>query len=197
MVTVDGLPLEFRPEGTVVFLRNRDVPGVVGSVGSILGEGGVNIANFSLARGAGKSGRGGPRCGFTSVRRGARPPAARARGRRRTGGHLVSASRLRVVVLFGGRSVEREVSRISARTIAGGLDPSRYDVVPIAVGADGRFLPSSDSARLLAEAGGGRRSDFGEGAEKAAGVFPEALVCDRDRTGPGGRRVPDHPRLLG
>jgi hypothetical protein len=53
VVAVDGLPLEFRPEGTVVFLRNRDVPGVVGSVGSILGEGGVNIANFSLARGAG------------------------------------------------------------------------------------------------------------------------------------------------
>ena len=53
VVSVDGLPLEFRPEGTVVFLRNRDVPGVVGSVGSILGEGGVNIANFSLARGEG------------------------------------------------------------------------------------------------------------------------------------------------
>jgi D-3-phosphoglycerate dehydrogenase len=50
VVEVDGLPLEFRPEGTIVFLRNRDVPGVVGSVGTILGEGGVNIANFSLAR---------------------------------------------------------------------------------------------------------------------------------------------------
>jgi D-3-phosphoglycerate dehydrogenase len=47
---VDGLPLEFHPEGTIVFLRNRDVPGVVGSVGTILGEAGVNIANFSLAR---------------------------------------------------------------------------------------------------------------------------------------------------
>src|SRR6266542_5083326 len=33
VVEVDGLPLEFRPEGTVVFLRNRDVPGVVGRVG--------------------------------------------------------------------------------------------------------------------------------------------------------------------
>jgi len=31
------------------------VPGVVGSVGTILGEGGVNIANFSLARGKGSS----------------------------------------------------------------------------------------------------------------------------------------------
>jgi D-3-phosphoglycerate dehydrogenase len=50
---VDGLPLEFRPEGTIVFLRNRDVPGVVGSVGTILGETGVNIADFSLARGHG------------------------------------------------------------------------------------------------------------------------------------------------
>jgi D-3-phosphoglycerate dehydrogenase len=55
VVAVDGLPLEFRPEGTVVFLRNRDVPGVVGSVGTILGEGGINIANFSLARGDGEN----------------------------------------------------------------------------------------------------------------------------------------------
>jgi D-3-phosphoglycerate dehydrogenase len=53
VVEVDGLPLEFHPEGTVVYLRNRDVPGVVGSVGTILGEGGINIANFSLARGDG------------------------------------------------------------------------------------------------------------------------------------------------
>ncbi|HEX4439585.1 MAG TPA: phosphoglycerate dehydrogenase [Thermoanaerobaculia bacterium] len=53
VVEVDDRPLEFRPEGTVVFLRNRDVPGVVGHVGTILGEGGVNIANFSLARGGG------------------------------------------------------------------------------------------------------------------------------------------------
>ena len=53
VVEVDGLPLEFRPEGTVVYLRNRDVPGVVGSVGTILGEAGVNIADFSLARGDG------------------------------------------------------------------------------------------------------------------------------------------------
>jgi len=55
VVEVDGLPLEFRPQGTVVYLKNRDVPGVVGSVGTILGEGGVNIADFSLARGGGKS----------------------------------------------------------------------------------------------------------------------------------------------
>jgi D-3-phosphoglycerate dehydrogenase len=54
IVAVEDLPLEFRPDGAVVFLKNRDVPGVVGSVGTILGEGGVNIANFSLARGSGE-----------------------------------------------------------------------------------------------------------------------------------------------
>jgi D-3-phosphoglycerate dehydrogenase len=53
VVAVDGLPLEFRPEGTVVFLRNRDVPGVVGTVGTVLGQAGINIADLSLARGDG------------------------------------------------------------------------------------------------------------------------------------------------
>jgi len=53
VVKVDDLPLEFRPEGTVVFLRNRDVPGVIGTIGTVLGEAGVNIAGFSLARGDG------------------------------------------------------------------------------------------------------------------------------------------------
>jgi D-alanine-D-alanine ligase len=59
-------------------------------------------------------------------------------------------SRTRVVVLFGGKSTEREVSRLSARTIAGALDPAKYEVVPLAVGEDGRFLPAQDSSRLLA-----------------------------------------------
>jgi D-alanine-D-alanine ligase len=62
-------------------------------------------------------------------------------------------SRTRVVVLFGGRSVEREVSRVSARTIVRSLDPSRYEVLPLAVGPDGRFLPAAESARLLEKGG--------------------------------------------
>jgi D-alanine-D-alanine ligase len=58
-------------------------------------------------------------------------------------------TRLRIAVLFGGKSVEREVSRISARTIAGALDPARYEVIPIAVTEIGRFLSPGDSAALL------------------------------------------------
>jgi D-alanine-D-alanine ligase len=60
-------------------------------------------------------------------------------------------NRLRVVVLYGGRSVEREVSRVSARTIVAALDRSKYDVLPLAVSEEGRFLSPADSARLLAE----------------------------------------------
>ena len=60
-------------------------------------------------------------------------------------------SRRKVVVLYGGRSVEREVSRVSARTIVAALDRSKYDVIPLAVGEDGRFLSAADSAKLLAE----------------------------------------------
>jgi D-alanine-D-alanine ligase len=60
--------------------------------------------------------------------------------------------RLRVVVLYGGRSVEREVSRVSARTIVQALDRAKYEVIPIAVGDSGRFLPVGESLRLLGEA---------------------------------------------
>jgi D-3-phosphoglycerate dehydrogenase len=37
-------------EGTLVVCRNLDVPGVIGRIGTILGQQGVNIANFALGR---------------------------------------------------------------------------------------------------------------------------------------------------
>ncbi|MEE8581759.1 MAG: D-alanine--D-alanine ligase family protein [Myxococcota bacterium] len=48
-------------------------------------------------------------------------------------------AKLRVGLLFGGRSVEHEVSLASATSILGALDPSRYDVRLIAVDHDGRW----------------------------------------------------------
>lgn len=47
---IDGFYLEARPEGHLVVMRNHDVPGVIGRVGTILGEGGVNISRFHLGR---------------------------------------------------------------------------------------------------------------------------------------------------
>jgi len=48
-------------------------------------------------------------------------------------------AKLRVGLLFGGRSVEHEVSLVSANSILAALDPSRYDVTLVAVDADGRW----------------------------------------------------------
>jgi len=50
VVQFEGYRLEFSPRGNLLVLRNRDVPGVVGRIGTLLGEAGVNIAEIHLAR---------------------------------------------------------------------------------------------------------------------------------------------------
>ncbi len=53
VVRVAGFQLEFRPEGNLLLLENRDVPGVVGKIGTLLGEAGINIGDIHLARRSG------------------------------------------------------------------------------------------------------------------------------------------------
>lgn len=50
VVSFEDYQLEFRPKGHLLVVRNRDVPGVVGKLGTLLGEAGVNIAEIHLAR---------------------------------------------------------------------------------------------------------------------------------------------------
>lgn len=50
VVRFGGYRLEFRPEGKLLVLENRDVPGVVGKLGTLLGAAGVNIADIHLSR---------------------------------------------------------------------------------------------------------------------------------------------------
>ncbi len=50
VVELQGYRLEFWPEGYLLVLENRDVPGVVGRIGSALGEAGINISDIHLAR---------------------------------------------------------------------------------------------------------------------------------------------------
>lgn len=57
--------------------------------------------------------------------------------------------KLRVGVVFGGRSGEHEVSVRSARSVIEALDKSKYEVVPIAITKTGEWLSPSDSSRLL------------------------------------------------
>ena len=51
LLEIDGIHVEAPLEGNVIYLRNLDVPGVIGRVGTVLGQHNVNIANFSLGRG--------------------------------------------------------------------------------------------------------------------------------------------------
>jgi D-alanine-D-alanine ligase len=58
-------------------------------------------------------------------------------------------SKLRIAVLFGGRSGEHEVSIRSAASVIGALDRGRYDVIPVAITKQGRWLAPADSVALL------------------------------------------------
>jgi len=61
--------------------------------------------------------------------------------------------RVRLVVLFGGQSAEHDVSRVSAREVLSALDRTRYEIVPIAIGRDGRWMDAVGTRELL-DAGG-------------------------------------------
>ncbi len=50
LLTYDGIDIEAPLTGTLVAIRNHDVPGVIGRIGTILGDNSVNIANFALGR---------------------------------------------------------------------------------------------------------------------------------------------------
>ena len=50
LLEFDGIDIEAPLEGNLLVCRNLDVPGVIGRIGTILGEQGVNIANFALGR---------------------------------------------------------------------------------------------------------------------------------------------------
>jgi D-3-phosphoglycerate dehydrogenase len=50
VVRIDEFRVDVPPRGTLVVLRNRDVPGVIGRVGTVLGEAGVNIGEYHQAR---------------------------------------------------------------------------------------------------------------------------------------------------
>jgi D-alanine-D-alanine ligase len=94
---------------------------------------------------------------------------------------------LRVGVLFGGRSGEHEVSLASAASVIRGLDPDKYEAVPIGITKDGHWLVGEGAAKMLPDVlRGGRRVmltadpteaalvplDRGAGAQRLDVVFP-------------------------
>ena len=82
--------------------------------------------------------------------------------------------RLRVGILFGGRSGEHEVSLMSARSVYRAMDRDRFEPVPIGITREGLWILPRDAAALL---------EAGRGVERADGV-PLAVV-----PGPAGARL--------
>jgi len=70
----------------------------------------------------------------------------------------MSVRRLRVAIVFGGRSAEREVSLMSARTVASSLDPGKYERVLIGIDAEGRWSLGAPELALEPVPGSGARS---------------------------------------
>ena len=76
--------------------------------------------------------------------------------------------KLRVGVVFGGRSGEHEVSLASARSIMAVMDQDKYEIVPIGIMHDGRWLTSGDPLAALTA-----------GKQTAAPADPQAAATGR------------------
>ncbi len=51
IIELNGFDIDIEPKGKMIFMKNNDVPGVIGTVGKLLGDNNVNISDFRLARG--------------------------------------------------------------------------------------------------------------------------------------------------
>lgn len=80
------------------------------------------------------------------------------------------ARRQRVLLLFGGRSAEHDVSRVTAVAVARALDAERYDVVPVAITTDGRWLLADSAQRAIASGPAALPSAFPVDGEVAPAV---------------------------
>ncbi len=66
------------------------------------------------------------------------------------------------MVLFGGRSAEHDISRISARHVLQAVDTTRYEVVPVGITREGRWMIAEQAAALLSS---GRRDELPDSIE--------------------------------
>ncbi|MGI8424468.1 MAG: D-alanine--D-alanine ligase A, partial [Chloroflexota bacterium] len=78
----------------------------------------------------------------------------------------MSQKKIRVGIVFGGRSGEHEVSLMSARSVLDAIDRDRYDVVPIGITKTGRWLAPDRAQLLLA----GDAAIAAQDAESGAGT---------------------------
>jgi D-alanine-D-alanine ligase len=84
--------------------------------------------------------------------------------------------KLRVGIIFGGRSGEHEVSLASAASVLAAIDSARYEVVAMGIGKDGHWLVGGDPLRALADAAGVRLALPPSSVAVPTGKTPDALA---------------------
>ena len=84
--------------------------------------------------------------------------------------------RLKVGILFGGRSAEHEVSVVSAQGVMGAIDRGRFQVVPLGVTKDGAWLTPEETQDALAAINAERLASL-TASPAAAGIRPQALAA--------------------
>ena len=67
---------------------------------------------------------------------------------------MSESTRPRVAIVFGGRSTEHAISCVTAGSVLAAIDHEAYDVVPVGIAPDGRWVLESDTGRLRIGAGG-------------------------------------------
>lgn len=88
-----------------------------------------------------------------------------------------------IAVLFGGQSGEHEVSLVSAQTVMAGLDAEKYNVVPVGIGKDGRWLAGPKAHAALVAAADQALLPAGSGDS----AQPDAAGSDVATDSPGGK----------
>src|SRR6185436_14405433 len=92
------------------------------------------------------------------------------RGRRGDEEAVSKQKKTRVGVIFGGRSGEHEVSLRSAESVIRALDPAKYEVVPIAITQEGRWLSSKKAVAMLSA---GETIQHALAGEQSMAISPE------------------------
>ncbi|HEY9070718.1 MAG TPA: D-alanine--D-alanine ligase family protein [Candidatus Ozemobacteraceae bacterium] len=90
-----------------------------------------------------------------------------------------TSGKIRVGVVFGGRSGEHEVSLVSAQSIMKALDPQKYEVIPIGVSKQGTWVVGADPKRFLPAPADRKQLD----AAPAEAATKTALIGDPSHQG--------------
>lgn len=97
---------------------------------------------------------------------------------------MAGGRKIRVGVIFGGRSGEHDVSLRSARAVMAALDPTRYDVVPIGITREGQWLMGGDPLTQLETGSELARIEGRVAQTSASGANGNALATTGSATPP-------------